>query len=249
MANKWRSVVALVFAMAAIHPDAVASARAREDQGTVCRPVTIRQYPRADEHVRSSQPDVVMLIRDGLTRSPSFGELMTMLDGSDVVAYVELAPNLPTGLAGYLPHWVLVAGGRRYVRIFVDVALEHDRLIELIAHELKHATEVANAPDVKSNEAMRQLFHRLNSGKCLRGCAETDGAIDIQKTVAGELRAHRRLRPSTEDRCGVTRSLDGQLWRRWPRPGGLLPVTPTASFQIARVPSRQPLHTSPPLSR
>jgi len=175
-----------------------------------CRPATIRQYPSDDEHVRSAQPKVVAVIRDGLSRSRAFEELITTLDSSDVVAYVELASKMPTGLDGYLAHWVLPAGERRYVRIFIDFELDHDRLIETIAHELQHAIEVAKAPDVNSDEGMRKLFYRLDSGGCRRGCTETAAAVAIQKIVSRELRAQRRVQVFAQMGCGATKLAETQ---------------------------------------
>jgi hypothetical protein len=201
MANRRSIIRAVAFTMAASCPIGAASACAEEEATPAalcceCRTRTARQYPRLDEHVRSAQPEVVTRIRDGLGRSATFNELMAFLDGSDVVAYVELGYRMPSGLEGYLAHSVLASGGRRYLRIFVDIGLQHDRSIEIIAHELQHATEVAIARDVKSDGDMQKLFKRLDSGRCQRRCAETDAAVDVQRTVSRELRGQRGIVPA-----------------------------------------------------
>jgi len=202
MANGWRIIWLRGLAMATVCPLSLAAALAAEEPSalgpsTDCGPAIVRRYPRNDEHVRSAQPKVVALISDGLSRSQTFRDLMTMLDSSDVVAYVELASKMPTGLEGYVPHWLLTSGGLRYARIFVDYELAHDRLIQVIAHELQHAVELAKAPDVRSNDDMRKLFQRLDSGACRTGCTETDAALDVQQAVGRELRGQRRVRDST----------------------------------------------------
>jgi hypothetical protein len=157
------------------------------------QPATFRLYLTMDEHVRSPQPQVVSAIRDGQIRSVTFAGLMAALNDSDVVAYVEGLWKMPPGLEGYLNHEVFAAGGRRYLRIMVDIQLGHDRLIKIIAHELQHALEVAQAADVRSDEDVRKLFERLDSGRCRRRCTETDAALDVQQSVWTELRAHRRM--------------------------------------------------------
>ena len=197
--------------MAAFYTVAVASALAEQpntapDACSECRHASVPQYPRDDEHVRSAQSRVVAAIRDALSRSPTFGRLLTTLDGSDVVVYVELARKMPTGMDGYFAHWVVLSGGYRYVHIFVDFELAQNRLIETIAHELQHAIEFAQAPDVRTNDAMRELFQRLDSGRCVRGCTETDAAIAIQKAVARELRAQH----STDAARGSRKMSDAQ---------------------------------------
>jgi hypothetical protein len=153
-----------------------------------------------DEHVRSAQPAVASLIREGIHRSATFARLVEILNGSDVVAYIELRWRMPTGLDGYFAHWVAAAGGRRYVCIFVNTEFSaaHDQLIALMGHELQHAVEVAQAPDVESSEAVRDLFKRLDSGLCRYGCAETVAAIEIQASVDRELRADRSVARSKQ---------------------------------------------------
>jgi hypothetical protein len=197
-----RVTAAAALALAAAYPVGGRCARALEDppQPAIdAQPATFRRYPGLDEHVRSAQPQVVSVIRDGLSRSATFASLLTTLNESDVVAYVEALWKMPPGLEGYLNHEVLASGGRRYVRIMVDIQLGHDRLIKIIAHELQHAVEVAQAADVRSDEDVRKLFERLDSGQCRRRCTETDSALDVQRSVWTELQAHRRA-PSPAER-------------------------------------------------
>jgi hypothetical protein len=74
--------------------------------------------------------------------------------------------------------------------------LDGDQLLSAIAHELQHALEVADAPNVRSDEAIRTFFRKIDSGSCRRGprCAETEQARRIQEVVYGELRDDSRVR-------------------------------------------------------
>jgi hypothetical protein len=163
---------------------------------TLNRPTSsmARQAKAEDEHVRSPQAVVAALLRDGTERSETFSRLVAALNGSDVVAYIGSSVRMPTGLDGYLAHHVIVAGNRRYLRILVNAGLGRDRLLAIIAHELQHAVEVAQAPEVQSDAAVRALFQRLDSGRCVYRCTETDEAIHIQEAVLRELLASRDRR-------------------------------------------------------
>jgi hypothetical protein len=160
------------------------------------RSAPLRAYPGLDEHVRSADPKLVSVISDALRRSPTFDRLVTTLNSSDVVAYLDLSWKMPTGLQGYLAHKVLSTGGRRYIHIVLDATLDHDELIAIIAHELQHAVEVALASDVNSDKAIRKLFERLDSGEGRFGTTETSSAREIHDIVLRELHVPRSIRPS-----------------------------------------------------
>src|SRR5689334_4961860 len=99
------------------------------------------QQSESDEHVRSSQPAVVALLRDGSARSETLARLILALNRSDVVAYIETTLTPPAGVVGFLANRVIVAGDRRYLRIVLDAGLAHDRFLCIMAHELQHAAE------------------------------------------------------------------------------------------------------------
>jgi len=59
----------------------------------------------------------------------------------------------------------------------------------LLAHELQHAVEVADAPDARDTESVQRLFARLAVAfGCGRAsCLETQSARDVQNIVRKEL--------------------------------------------------------------
>ena len=123
-----------------------------------------------DCHVRSSDDRLLKALRDGVARSPTLRDLMA-----------------------YLVHRIVTAGNRRYLKVVVNRELARDRLTSVIAHELQHAREVAEAANVRSSAEMGGLFKRLDSGRCvlIRSCTETDAAVRLQAAVLGELNAGR----------------------------------------------------------
>jgi len=144
-------------------------------------------------HVRASEPRILALIDAGLSRSATFRSLVAGLDESDVIVYID-AKFTRESLGGYLAHDVVVRGGYRYLRIAVDTTGSQDRLVALLAHELQHATEIAQAPDALDGESLRRVFARLSVQFGCSGttCYETQAAKDIEHIVGDELKAARR---------------------------------------------------------
>jgi PadR family transcriptional regulator PadR len=144
-------------------------------------------------HVRTTQPRILALIDDGKVRSETFRRLVTTLDASDVIVYLE--PKMTRHmLGGYLFHDVAGRGEWRYLRIAVDFQGARNRVIALLAHELQHAVEVAQAPEARSAGSLETMFSRLAiPGGCAgTTCYETLAAQEVEYAVGDELRAASR---------------------------------------------------------
>jgi hypothetical protein len=112
-----------------------------------------------DRRVRSTDRYIVSLLQKGIDRSKTFAELVTALNTTDVIVYIERVPKLPTTLAGRL--LLLPTGEQRYLRIQVRGDLSPVELISLIGHELRHALEIAENPAVRDESAMLTLYQRI----------------------------------------------------------------------------------------
>jgi hypothetical protein len=112
-----------------------------------------------DRRVRSTDRYIVSLLQTGIERSKTFAELVTALNTTDVIVYIERVPRLPTTLAGRL--LLLPTGEQRYLRIQVRGDLSPVELISLIGHELRHALEIAENPAVRDASAMLALYQRI----------------------------------------------------------------------------------------
>jgi hypothetical protein len=145
----------------------------------------------SDSHVRSSEDRLLNLLRNGVARSPTLRELIGVLNRSDVIVYIESRGRMRTGLSAFLVHQIVTAGNHRYLKVAVNRELARDHLTVVIAHELQHAREVAEAADVRSSADMGALFKRLDSGTCvlIRSCTETDAAVRLGAAVWNELKA------------------------------------------------------------
>lgn len=113
-----------------------------------------------DRRVRSTDAHIVELLHRGVARSRTFAELVTALNTTDVIVYIERVPTLPTTLAGRLL-LLPIAGEQRYLRIQVRGDLSPLELIALIGHELRHALEIAEHPTVRDGSAMLSLYRRI----------------------------------------------------------------------------------------
>ena len=150
--------------------------------------INVADRSPSGRHVRSADVRVQALIEKGVARSATFRHLLDSLDASDVIVYVAPKHSRPD-LNGYLPHRVTVAGPYRYLHVMVDLLGAEDRIIGVVAHELQHAVEVAEAPDVRDDRSLTRLFARAHINfYCGEDCFETRAAIDVQYDVIGELK-------------------------------------------------------------
>jgi AcrR family transcriptional regulator len=144
--------------------------------------------PVSNRHVRSTEARILALLEQGVARSATLRRLVETLDASDVIVYLEPKFKWQT-LDGYLAHRVIVAGEMRYLRIAVSTHGGSDRLMSVVAHELQHAIEVAEAPDVRDDTSLVRLFERSTIARACGGdCYETKAALEVQEAVLTELK-------------------------------------------------------------
>ncbi len=139
-----------------------------------------------DRHVRGAGDVAAALLADGAHRSYTFARLLDAVERSDVIVYVEMSPELPVSLAGRL----MLAGcahGQRYLRIQIAPAGAPEELIAILGHELQHAVEVADAPEVRDVRALVELYGRIGLGGRDGEHFDTIAARAAGRTVKSEL--------------------------------------------------------------
>jgi hypothetical protein len=67
---------------------------------------------------------------------------------------------------------------------------DEDRAVATLAHEFQHTVEVLEHPEVRTEADVDRLFERIGY-RVASGLMETQAALDIERTVANELRAAR----------------------------------------------------------
>lgn len=137
-------------------------------------------------HVRAVDLQMSKTIREGLRRSATFAALVAALNRSDVIVYIETSRGLPTTIAGRL----LFAAGpqsQRYLRIQVNGPPRSNELIALVGHELRHALEVAESPDVRDEQTLIALYERIGHNGSRQHQYDTIAAQDTGRRVRMEL--------------------------------------------------------------
>lgn len=137
-------------------------------------------------HVRAVGPHMTKVIAEGMRRSGTFAQLVLALNRSDVIVYIETGRGLPATVAGRL---LLAAGtgGQRYLRIQVAGHATSNDLIALVGHELRHALEVAESPDVRDERTLIALYERIGHPVSGRHQYDTAAAQDAGRKVKREL--------------------------------------------------------------
>ena len=110
-------------------------------------PATLDDAPGLFTRVRSTERFVIALIREGYERSPTFRELIDTLQQSNIIVLVQ--PHACAG--GRIRSCLVSVNGsarERHIRIAVDTRTSHNALIATVAHELRHAVEIAEHPQV-----------------------------------------------------------------------------------------------------
>jgi hypothetical protein len=110
--------------------------------------------------VRSVDSQINALMLEGLKRSVTFADLVAAVSASDVIVYIQRVDRLAPTIAGQLMI-VPVPNAQRYLRIQIISHLSPDETIALIGHELRHALEVAAAPDVRDQNGLMALYQRI----------------------------------------------------------------------------------------
>jgi hypothetical protein len=144
-------------------------------------PASNRDFP----HLRTSSAFLSSMIADAREHSHTFLTLAEALEASDVIVYFEATPYMDARFRGRV-HFMGASGGYRYLRIQVRTALNRYDIIASIAHEMQHAVEIADHPEVISEGSLAELYRRIGDEHdwCM---FETDAAQQAGRAVRAEI--------------------------------------------------------------
>lgn len=140
-----------------------------------------------DRRVRTSDARVQMLMLKGVRRSATFASLITALNATDVIVYIEPVRHLPPLLSGRLLLIPQSPRGPRYLRIQVMTHTPGNDLIATIGHELQHALEVAAASDVRDQMGMERLYQQIGHSGIDKRTYDTEAAQTVGRRIRAEL--------------------------------------------------------------
>jgi hypothetical protein len=139
-----------------------------------------------ERRVRATDPHLQSLLAEGLHRSRTFASLVTALNRTDVIVYVESVMILPKETMGRVS-MVPMAGDFRYLRVQIRTDLARRDAIALIGHELQHALEIAGATEVRDASGLIKLYERIGHASIGQHAYDTDAAQDTGRIVRREL--------------------------------------------------------------
>ena len=147
--------------------------------------------------VRGANPELALAIANAFERSATFRQLAADVDAAGGLVYVH------HGACGRNVRACLVldidrAGPFRILSIRVDKGKKGGDLMIAIGHELHHVLEVLREPSAVDSATIRLFFERIAPTERLS--FETQGAIETELRIAGELRAWRRSQRPAGDR-------------------------------------------------
>lgn len=157
-------------------------------------------------YVRILDRELKARFEAGVERSPTLRALLAQVaDAGSILVFVDCNMLLPTAMGARL-NFVTSVAGLRYVRVAIDCTLVPRQQIALIAHEVQHALEIGNRPDIVDVDAMESFYEEIGFNSSKDGAHkrfETTTAIAIQRLVYREL-GDRHRKTSTSGSESVT---------------------------------------------
>ncbi len=143
-------------------------------------------------HIRPLQPKATAVLEDGVRSSATFRDLVRAIESSDIIVYLELAPCRSKRANGCL-RFISATATHRFLLISLNfrpsqvIGSNRRVLIRLLGHELQHVFEVAQRPEVRTEDAFRELYERIGFFRG-RNTYDTNTAREVATRIWTELR-------------------------------------------------------------
>jgi len=150
--------------------------------------------------VRCLDPQSVQLLDAVREQSSTVRRMLERLEASDMITYIRIAPSFgrvraTTRIIGHVRE-------ARFVLISITTfAAEGDRVL-LLGHELQHAVELADAPWVRDDSGMVEMYERIGWRESTL-TFETPAAVEAGRRVREEV--YEALRMARNGRAVGTR--------------------------------------------
>jgi hypothetical protein len=126
------------------------------------------------------------LLTDGTCRSDTFRRLVDRLHQSDLIVYVTAGRFKTMQLSGGL-QFVVATETARILRVQLDLSLDREHLIVMLGHELQHAVEVANAPEVGDKRIFAEHYRLHGLPSVFERAWDTREARRLEAKIRAEL--------------------------------------------------------------
>jgi hypothetical protein len=141
--------------------------------------------------VRSTDARILALVREAAARSATLRTLVDAIAASKGIVSIEFGDCAFGHLNACLLPFVASLNGDRYLRIVVtpdSSRRSRDHLLALMAHELRHALEVLDRPEIVDAAAMEALYRRIGTPMAGLDGYETSAALAAGDAAFAELR-------------------------------------------------------------
>jgi hypothetical protein len=138
-------------------------------------------------HVRGVGGGMNSVIAEGIARSQTFRDLVARLNRADVIVYAEQAHDLPMSISARMLLLPSAQPRFRYVRVQIRAGRSVKEAVALLGHELRHAVELADAPDVRDEAALVLLYRRIGESYPGGHRYDTAAAREAGRRVRSEL--------------------------------------------------------------
>lgn len=142
--------------------------------------------PSSVPRLRPVGPRAVKTLAVGMARSATFQGIVDALERLDVVVYIHVAVQ-PAGSAAGETRFLGASPLSRFVTITLDRDMMGSALVAMLGHELQHALEVAQSPEVRDRESFKQYFVQHGTPRQTLGEYETRAALEVGGRVRDEL--------------------------------------------------------------
>ena len=149
---------------------------------SLAHPVNLTGHAR---RVRPIGPDARSLLEDARHRSATVRLLLSSLDGSDIIVYLQRSVFDRPSVEGRTS-LITAVPDARFIRVVIRSNLPDDRAVEMLAHELQHAHEIALEPRVRSDSTLLQYL-KVIGFECGPRRFETAAATLVERDVRSEL--------------------------------------------------------------
>jgi hypothetical protein len=161
----------------------------RPIETTEARPAASPADRSPAPRVRSSNPYIRAMIDEATRRSATFRSLVTGIEATNGIVYVEQGSCLHTDGA-CLSLNVTSAGDYRMLRVIVDARRPDWDVMEAIGHELMHALEVLGDRGLKDTAGVYEFYAQGRQG--VSRPFETKEAIEAGYAVRREVTSFAR---------------------------------------------------------
>ncbi len=154
----------------------------------VIQSAVIGAAPAGHTALRIANARIANTVNALLLRSPTFTDMVRRLDESNVIVYV-VPETCPKHSVQSCLTLIGEGGGYRYMRISIPIVDPQATIAARLAHEVRHALEIADEPAVTDLPTLAEFYRRIGYAVERGDVYETADAKAAEQLVSREFAA------------------------------------------------------------